>query len=253
MAKTNIEKLMELKQLYETGVLTKEEMEAEKAKILGGESEPNETTETQVTPETETDFGEEESFFKKYKAYIFVALAACVGVILYFALSGGESSKPLYPDGHPIDVGEVVLQANTGSESESVAQRRDSLKLLHQLGDGLYVVFRLYIYDNDVTGTESLIGGKGVIKLTGTLDSNQKLVLYRTKDGVDAGKFEGKLSQINYAATLSEPGKEPFSLTIDVVYDEDLERLTKEVEQQLKLEEDLSHEEETIDEEYGEQ
>jgi uncharacterized protein YqgQ len=34
MAKSNIDKLMELKQLYEQGILTKEEMEAEKAKIL---------------------------------------------------------------------------------------------------------------------------------------------------------------------------------------------------------------------------
>lgn len=30
MAKSNIEKLMELKQLYEQGILTKEEMEVEK-------------------------------------------------------------------------------------------------------------------------------------------------------------------------------------------------------------------------------
>ena len=34
MGKSNIDKLMELKQLYEQGILTKEEMEAEKAKIL---------------------------------------------------------------------------------------------------------------------------------------------------------------------------------------------------------------------------
>ena len=35
MEKSNIDKLMELKQLYEQGILTKEEMEAEKKKILG--------------------------------------------------------------------------------------------------------------------------------------------------------------------------------------------------------------------------
>ena len=98
-----------------------------------------------------------------------------------------------------------------------------------------------------------MIGSKDVIKLTGTLDSNHRLVLNRTKEGVDEGKFEGELSQIKYAATLYEPGKEPFSLTMDVVYDEDLEKLAKEVEQQLKLEEELSHEEETIDEGYVEQ
>ena len=35
MTKTDIDKLMELKQLYEQGILSKEEMEAEKKKILG--------------------------------------------------------------------------------------------------------------------------------------------------------------------------------------------------------------------------
>ena len=34
MEQQTIEKLMEIKKLYEAGVLTKEEMEAEKAKIL---------------------------------------------------------------------------------------------------------------------------------------------------------------------------------------------------------------------------
>ena len=50
MEKTNIEKLMELKQLYESGILTKEEMEAEKQKILGSqtqESQQQEVTQRQ--------------------------------------------------------------------------------------------------------------------------------------------------------------------------------------------------------------
>ena len=52
MANSNnsqIEKLLELKQLFEAGVLTKEEMEAEKKKILGTNSEaPKESQETDV-------------------------------------------------------------------------------------------------------------------------------------------------------------------------------------------------------------
>ena len=41
MAKSNIDKLMELKQLYEQGILTKEEMEIEKRKSLGKVSRRN--------------------------------------------------------------------------------------------------------------------------------------------------------------------------------------------------------------------
>ena len=36
MDKEIMDKLMEIKKLYEAGILTKEEMEAEKAKILSG-------------------------------------------------------------------------------------------------------------------------------------------------------------------------------------------------------------------------
>lgn len=50
MAKSNIEKLMELKQLYEQGILTKEEMEAEKAKILNVSTSSDETPTNETSP-----------------------------------------------------------------------------------------------------------------------------------------------------------------------------------------------------------
>ena len=41
MDQQTIDKLMELKQLHENGILTKEEMESEKKKILQSDSEDN--------------------------------------------------------------------------------------------------------------------------------------------------------------------------------------------------------------------
>ena len=41
MDKEIMDKLMEIKKLYEAGILTKEEMEAEKAKILSPTTLPN--------------------------------------------------------------------------------------------------------------------------------------------------------------------------------------------------------------------
>ena len=41
MEKQTIDKLMEIKKLYEAGILTKEEMEAEKAKVLPQRQQKN--------------------------------------------------------------------------------------------------------------------------------------------------------------------------------------------------------------------
>lgn len=49
MDQNQINKLMEIKELYEAGILTKEEMEAEKAKVL----HPSETTDKQGEPDVE--------------------------------------------------------------------------------------------------------------------------------------------------------------------------------------------------------
>lgn len=125
MAKTNIEKLMELKQLYETGVLTKEELEAEKAKILGNapkepeskdlskEDGHSESVQSQQVSENDTDsVDNEESFFAKYKFYIFGVLAVLAVVLLYVVFSGGKEDKPLYPDGHPIEATDTLVLEN---------------------------------------------------------------------------------------------------------------------------------------------
>lgn len=125
MAKTNIEKLMELKQLYETGVLTKEEMEAEKAKILGNapkepeskdlskEDGHSESVQSQQVSENDTDsVDNEESFFAKYKFYIFGGLAVLAVILLYVVFSGGKEDKPLYPDGHPIEATDTLVLEN---------------------------------------------------------------------------------------------------------------------------------------------
>ena len=48
--KTQIDKLMELKQLYEQGILTKEEMENEKAKILNTAAPEEESINRNASP-----------------------------------------------------------------------------------------------------------------------------------------------------------------------------------------------------------
>ena len=75
--KTQIDKLMELKQLYEQGILTKEEMEVEKRKILGTENETAKEAPRQEKtllsdsqqPQIEVE-KPDEPFFQKFKTYI---------------------------------------------------------------------------------------------------------------------------------------------------------------------------------------
>ena len=77
MAKSNIDKLMELKQLYEQGILTKEEMEVEKQKILGAAPETpkpespkaigQQSSDEVNEPAEHSSMDTDESFFDKYK------------------------------------------------------------------------------------------------------------------------------------------------------------------------------------------
>lgn len=57
MEQQTIDKLMEVKKLYESGILTKEEMEAEKAKVLHSSTSPQniESKEEKQTEEIAQD------------------------------------------------------------------------------------------------------------------------------------------------------------------------------------------------------
>lgn len=111
MAKSQIDKLMELKQLYERGILTKEEMEIEKKKILGESSKEEQQPINPSQPEIENPsvdipkeanvvIDEKESFFQKYKTYFFIGIGLLIAGSIYLFYSNvikKESSKPPTP------------------------------------------------------------------------------------------------------------------------------------------------------------
>lgn len=89
MEKSNIDKLMELKQLYEQGILTKEEMEVEKQKILNNSSsnsskEPTYDERTATLPKNDSA---NDSFFQKNKKYILCGVGLIIVAILYLVFS----------------------------------------------------------------------------------------------------------------------------------------------------------------------
>lgn len=111
MAKSNIDKLMELKQLYEQGILTKEEMEVEKKKILGQpnsddtKSEAGKTVDNNASVKEHVNTRNNEvvnkyklddrkrknpSFFQKHKKIVIVATIIAVICIIFFSINSNS-------------------------------------------------------------------------------------------------------------------------------------------------------------------
>lgn len=153
MAKSNIDKLMELKQLYEQGILTKEEMEAEKQKILGQPHSDNTKSEAEKTVDNSasvkkqfntrdndvakdngkladdsviTEIREEEnsSFFQKHKIYIIIAAIIAVISILLFSIKG-NSEMPQAPLKETESIEEIL---NQPKESMVYANNEEMIK-----------------------------------------------------------------------------------------------------------------------------
>lgn len=92
MEKTNLEKLMELKQLYEAGILTKEEMEVEKQKILGTQTQTSQSRQDDRPSTEQINSVENGSNMKKMLwVGIGVALILLIVFIFYFRSNNSEN------------------------------------------------------------------------------------------------------------------------------------------------------------------
>jgi len=141
MEKSKIDKLVELKQLYEQGILTKEEMEVEKKKILGedvskGEEQPSapprpesQDSSTYNTRRSSKSEGEKVPFFQKYKTYIFVGIGILIAGSIYLFYSNvikKESPKPPTP-------AEIIKQIEADVEDEIDIETNSELSKFENL------------------------------------------------------------------------------------------------------------------------
>ncbi len=99
MAKSNIDKLMELKQLYEQGILTKEEMEAEKAKILNAptpkvESPNNEIPSVEDAESSFASNSDEENHGRNNKVIIGIAAVIVVAIVAIIGFFLNKQTEP---------------------------------------------------------------------------------------------------------------------------------------------------------------
>ena len=98
MEQQTIEKLMEIKKLYEAGVLTKEEMEAEKAKILRPTSVASESKKETVAsndkPQPRTSKGTlKQGLSKDTKIWLIAGSVVAVMLIITIIIQNGRSSN----------------------------------------------------------------------------------------------------------------------------------------------------------------
>lgn len=83
--KEQIEKLIELKKLYENGVISMDVVQSRKNEILGIPSSSSDTN--TYNRETDySDFDENETFYQKYKGYIWGSIIIVLLIWAYLIL-----------------------------------------------------------------------------------------------------------------------------------------------------------------------
>ena len=119
MEQQTIEKLMEIKKLYEAGVLTKEEMEAEKAKILRPTSVASESKKETVAsndkPQPRTSKGTlKQGLSKDTKIWLIAGSVVAVMLIIAIIIQNGRSSSnQTYDNDYAVADTDTVMVADT--------------------------------------------------------------------------------------------------------------------------------------------
>ena len=221
--KTQVEKLMELKQLYEAGILSKEEMEAEKAKILtSDDSKPKyeaKTPEPEPLIKEEKNSGDkEESFFSKYKYPIIVLVALFAGLLTYLLMSNSNS---------PEDIDLPVIEETEFEEVpvpvvEDMATGNKALK--GTIGDNIGFTMHLTITD-EIEGTEHYDSQKStvILKIKSTKD-NKRISLQEYDGQIKAGVFDGYINYNIYSGVYTSPKGKPYSFTAQIMSEEEFEK-----------------------------
>ena len=217
-----IYKLMELKQLYEQGILTKEELESEKKKILG--TAPK-TTKLEFHPNTEQQPSEGvkesvdyspadtgETYFEKYKGYIIG------GIALLLVITG------------------IILVPKITSKPDMVAEPTDAiaepktLALKGIINDKIGFTMHLTFGGNDVEGKEHYANQREDVNLAikGVNRDNGKMVLYEYDGNTKAGTFEGTIEGDTYSGTFTNSKGKTFPFSANIMTESALSKIEEE-------------------------
>lgn len=224
-----IDKLMELKQLYEQGILTKEEMEVEKHKILNkstpkepersvqnseSKAEPVVSSTSQVV-EDDSIYEEEQSFFDKYKAYI-------IGGIALVLVIAGISFVP-----------KIISHSNYNPASDKdiieVSTSR-TLALKGMIDDKIGFTMHLSISGNEIEGAEHYDNQRKEVNLVikGVTNDNGKMTLSEYDGNTKAGTFEGTIEGDRYSGTFTNSKGKAFPFSANILTESALSAIEEE-------------------------
>ena len=217
--KTQIDKLMELKQLYEQGILTKEDMEVEKRKILGTENETAKEAPRQEKtllsdsqqPQIEVE-KPDEPFFQKFKTYIIgIALLLLIACIIFVPR---EVSPP-----------DMVAE-------DSIPELK-TLALKGMINNKIGFSMHLEYYGNEVEGTEHYDSQKSDVNVSikGVNNENGKMILSEYDGNIKAGTFEGTIVGDRYSGTFTNSKGKIFPFSANILTESELARIEKEEKQ----------------------
>ena len=118
---SQIGKLMELKQLYEQGILTKEEMEAEKAKILKASASSDESTikETPSVDTSESSNSIDKGNSHNNKVIFGIAAVIVVAIVAIVALYHNKHNEPKEVAVDDVELAQLTDEAKQDSQEET--------------------------------------------------------------------------------------------------------------------------------------
>lgn len=222
MEKSQIDKLMELKQLYEQGILTKEEMEAEKQKILGTaietpkpDSSQNIEQQSHIEAKGPAKISVENtgnSFFNKYKGYVIgIALLLVIACVIFVP------RKATAPDMFAVD---------------SIPELK-TLALKGMINNKIGFSMHLEYYGNEVEGTERYDSQKSDVNVSikGVNNENGKMILSEYDGNIKAGTFEGTIVGDRYSGTFTNSKGKIFPFSANILTESELARIEKEEKQ----------------------
>ena len=217
--KSNIDKLMELKKLFEQGILTKEEMEVEKKKILGTHldvvkpetpKDPEQQPQVEVSVESEsveTSCDEEKiPFFEKYKGYIFGGIALLLVVAVIFLMPNIKSHS---------DSGIVQTV-----ETKEIVKKQLMLKGV--IDETIGFSMHLQQTGNEIEGTEHYDSqnADAILRIKGTIDDNGIMTLYEYDNSNKIGTFTGDINALSYTGTFTNSRGKNMSFSSKVLDEE---------------------------------
>ena len=204
MEKTNIEKLMELKQLYESGILTKEEMEAEKQKILGSQQE----SQQQEVAQRQQDLWQEPVAIEnnkpsnnrnKYYVIAAIVILLCLVAILVPKLTSTSETPTV--------------------STEEVKETQKTIALKGRIDNKIGFSMHLTIKGSEIEGTEHYDSQKSdvTLSLKGTIDDTGHVTLHEYDNQTESGVYEGVLNDTSFTGTFKIKSGKPMQVTADVM------------------------------------